>query len=227
MKNSKIRVLIVCQQGIFRQGLEQVFRSMKDFNISGITDLNNGIAFDIEESPPDVAIIDIDDPSDSGMILARKLKQRLPSIGLTMLTNNPNDDKLFQALKARASAYLSKEVNTDHLVNVIKRIAAGEHPINESLTNNPKIADQVLQQFQELSWQSEDKDLISPLTQRETEILNLISKGYLNRQIAVKFGTSEQIIKNHITSIMRKLNTNVRTEAVIVALKKGLISIES
>jgi two-component system response regulator DegU len=187
--------------------------------------LNSGIAFDIEESPPDVAIIDIDDPSDSGMILARKMKQRLPSIGIAMLTNNPNDDQLFQALKARASAYLSKEVNTDHLVDVIKRIAAGEHPINESLATNPNLANQVLQEFQELSWQSEGEDLISPLTQRETEILNLISKDYLNRQIAVKLGTSEQIIKNHVTSIMRKLNTNVRTEAVVVALKKGLVSL--
>ncbi len=225
MKNSKIKVLIVGQQGIFRQGLEQFFRSTKDFNISGITDLNNGIAFDIEESPPDVAIIDIDGPSESGLIFARRMKQRLPSIGIAMLTYNPNDEQLFQALKARASAYLSKEVNTDHLVDVIKRVAAGEHPINENLTNHPKVADQVLQQFQELSWQSENNDLLSPLTQREKEILNLISKGYLNRQIAVKFGTSEQIIKNHVTSIMRKLNTNIRTEAVVVAVKKGLISI--
>ncbi len=225
MKNSKIKVLIVGQQGIFRQGLEQFFRSTKDFNISGITDLNNGIAFDIEESPPDVAVIDIDGPSESGLILARNMKQHLPSIGIAMLTYNPNDEQLFQALKARASAYLSKEVNTDHLVDVIKRVAAGEHPINENLTNHPKVADQVLQQFQELSWQSENNDLLSPLTQREKEILNLISKGYLNRQIAVKFGTSEQIIKNHVTSIMRKLNTNIRTEAVVVAVKKGLISI--
>jgi two-component system response regulator DegU len=224
MKTSKIRVLIFSQQVLIRQGLEQVFRSTKDFNISGITDLNNGIAFDIEESPPDVAIIDIDGPSDSGMILARRLKQRLPSIGIAMLTSNPNDDQLFQALKAQAAAYLSKEVNTDHLVNVIKRVAAGEHPINENLSANPNVADQVLQQFQELSWQSETQDFISPLTQRETEILNFITKGYLNRQIAVKIGTSEQIIKNHVTSIMRKLNTNARTEAVVVALKKGLIS---
>jgi two-component system response regulator DegU len=188
--------------------------------------LNNGIAFDIEESPPDVAIIDIDDPFDSGMILARKMKQRLPSIGIAMLTYNPSDDQLLQALKARASAYLSKEVNTDHLVNVIKRVAAGEHPINESLTTNPNLANQLLQQFQEISWQGENEDLISPLTQRETEILNLIAKGYLNRQIAVKIGTSEQIIKSHVTSIMRKLNTNVSTEAVVVAVRKGLISID-
>jgi len=225
MKTSKIRVLIVSKQGIFRQGLEQVFRSMKDFNISGITDLNNGIAFDIEESPPDVAIIDIDDPSDSGMILARKMKQRLPSIGIAMLTNNPNDDQLFQALKARASAYLSKETNTDHLVNVIKRVAAGEHPINESLTTNPNVADQVLKQFQELSSQSESEDFISPLTARETEILDYIAKGYLNKQIALILSVSEQTIKNHVTSVLRKLNANARTEAVVVGIKKGLISI--
>ena len=225
MKASKIKVLIIGQQNIFRHGLEQVFRSTRDFDISGITDFNNGIAFNIEESPPDVAIIDIDGPSDSSMILTRQMKQRLPSIGIALFTYNPNDAQLFQALKARASAYLSKEIDTTHLVNVIKRIAAGEHPINESLTTNPNVADQVLHQFQELSWQSENEDLISPLTERETEILNLIAKGYLNRQIAVKFGTSEQIIKNHVTSIMRKMNTNVATEAVIVAVKNGLISI--
>ena len=225
MKTGKIKILIASQQGIFRQGLEQVFRSTKDFNILGITDFNNGIEYDVEESPPDVAIIDIDGPSDSGMKLARQMKQRLPSIGIALLTYNPNDDQLFQALKARASAYLSKEVDTTHLVNVIKRVAAGEHPINESLTTNPNVADRVLQQFQEFSTQSESEEFLSPLTQRETEILNLIAKGYPNRQIAVKFGTSEQIIKNHVISIMRKLNTNIRTEAVVIAVKKGLVSI--
>ena len=70
MKASIIKILIIGQQTIFRHGLEQVFRSTNDFDILGITDVNNGIAFDIEESPPDVAIIDIDGPSDSGMILA-------------------------------------------------------------------------------------------------------------------------------------------------------------
>ena len=225
MNTNKIRVLIVSQQVLFRQGVELVLSSMKDLEISGTADFNNGIAFALDELPPDVAIIDIDGPSDIGLTLARRMKQRLPSIGIVMLTSNPNDAQLFQALKAQAAAYLGKEIAADHLVGAIRRVARGEHIINESLTTRPKVADQVLHQFQELSWGTEDEDFISPLTPRETEILNYIAQGYLNKQIALVLGISEQTIKNHVTSVLRKLNANARTEAVVVGLKQGLISI--
>ena len=225
MNTNKISVLIVSQQVLLRQGVELALSSTKDFDISGITDFNNEIVFDIEESPPDVAIIDIDGPADSGLILARQIKQRLPSVGIVMLTSNHNDAQLFQALKAQAADYLSKETTAANLADSIRRVAAGEHPINESLTINPNVADQVLQQFQELSLRSETEGIISPLTTREIEILDYVSKGYLNKQIALSLGISEQTIKNHITSILRKLNANARTEAVVIGLKQGLISI--
>jgi len=198
---------------------------MKDLEISGTADFNNGIALALDELPPDVAIIDIDGPSDIGLTLARRMKQRLPSIGIVMLTSNPNDAQLFQALKAQAAAYLGKEIAADHLVGAIRRVARGEHIINESLTTRPNVANQVLQQFQELSSKSENEDFISPLTPRETEILNYIAQGYLNKQIALVLGISEQTIKNHVTSVLRKLNANARTEAVVVGIKQGLISI--
>ena len=225
MNTNKIRVLIVSQQVLFRQGVELVLSSMKDLEISGTADFNNGIALALDELPPDVAIIDIDGPSDIGLTLARRMKQRLPSIGIVMLTSNPNDAQLFQALKAQAAAYLGKEIAADHLVGAIRRVARGEHIINESLTTRPKVADQVLHQFQELSWGTEDEDFISPLTPRETEILNYIAQGYLNKQIALVLGISEQTIKNHVTSVLRKLNANARTEAVVMGLKQGIISI--
>ena len=225
MTTNKIRVLIVSQQVLFRQGVELVLSSMKDLEISGTADFNNGIAFALDELPPDVAIIDIDGPSDSGLALARRMKQRLPSIGVVMLTSNPNDAQLFQALKAQAAAYLGKEIAADHLVGAIRRVARGEHIINESLTTRPNVANQVLQQFQELSSESENEDFISPLTPRETEILNYIAQGYLNKQIALVLGISEQTIKNHVTSVLRKLNANARTDAVVVGIKQGLISI--
>jgi len=142
-----------------------------------------------------------------------------------VLTSNPDDAQLFQALKAQATAYLNKEITADQLVDIIRRVARGEHPINESLTTRPNVAEQVLHQFQELSWRSEAEGFISPLTPRETEILNYIAQGYLNKQIAVELNISEQTIKNHVTSILRKLNANARTEAVVVAIKQGLISI--
>ena len=222
---NKIRVLIVSQQSLFRQGIEHSLSDVEDIRVLGTAEVNDEVLSAIDTLPPDVALVDVDAPADSGLTLARKIKQRLPVIGVMVLSSNPDDAQLFQALKAQAVAYLSKEVTAGELIETVRRVARGEHPINEALTNRPKVAEQVLQQFQELSWRSEAEGVIAPLTPRETEILNYIAKGYLNKQIAAELDISEQTIKNHVTSILRKLNANARTEAVVVAIKQGLISI--
>ena len=210
---------------MFRQGIEHSLSAMEDIEISGATEVNDEVLSTIDNLPPDVAIVDIDAPSNNGLTLARRIKQRSPNIGVIVLTSNASDAQLFQVLKAQASAYLEKEVTAEQLVDTIRRVARGEHPINEGLTTRPKVAEQVLQQFQELSQRYEAEAFISPLTARETEILNYIAQGYLNKQIAIRLGISEQTIKNHVTSILRKLNANARTDAVVVAIKQGLISI--
>ena len=225
MKRNKIQVFILSQQFLLRQGIEHSLSSVEDIEISGAADLNGGALSTIDTMPPDVALVDIDAPSNNGLTLARKIKQRSPNIGVIVLTSNASDAQLFQALKAQAAAYLEKEVTAEQLVDTIRRVARGEHPINEGLTTRPKVAEQVLQQFQELSQRYEAEAFISPLTARETEILDYIAQGYLNKQIAIKLGISEQTIKNHVTSILRKLNANARTDAVVVAIKQGLISI--
>ena len=226
MNNSNnIQVFIISQQFLFRQGIEHLLATTDDIEVSGTTEFNDEVLATIDNLPPDVAVIDIDSPADTSLVLARRIKQRLPNIGIIALTSAYNDTQLFQALKAQAAAYLSKEIAPDQLTDMIRRVANGEHPINESLTTRPNVANQVLQQFQELSWQSETEAFISPLTPRETEILRYIAQGFLNKQIAIKLSISEQTIKNHVTSILRKLNANARTEAVVVAIKQGLISI--
>ena len=222
---NKTQVIIISQQFLFRQGIELALSEMKDVKISATAEVNEEVLSIIDTLPPDVALVDIDAPNDSGLKLARKIKKRLPTIGVIVLTSNPEDAQLFQALKAQAVAYLSKEINPDELIHTIRRVARGEHPINENLTARPKLAEQVLHQFQELSWRSETEGFIAPLTQREMEILNYIAQGYLNKQIAAELDISEQTIKNHVTSILRKLNANARTEAVVVAIKQGLISL--
>ncbi len=222
---NKIRVVIISQQSLFRQGIEHSLSGTKDMEISGAAEVNDKVLSDIDTLPPDVALVDIDGPSDEGLTLARRIKQRSPSIAVVVLTSSPSDAQLFQALKAQAVAYLNKEVTAGELVNITRRVARGEHPINESLTTRPKVAEQVLHKFQELSWRKEAEGFISPLTPREGEILNYIARGYLNKMIAAELDISEQTIKNHVTSILRKLNANVRTEAVVVAIKQGLISI--
>lgn len=222
---NKIQVLIVSQQVLFRQGIERSLSGIEDIEISGSTEANTNVLSAIDIMPPDVVLVDIDAPSDSGLQLARKVKQRLPNIGVIVLTSGKDDTQPFQALKAQASAYLSKEVTADELADTIRCVAHGEYPINESLTTKPRLAEQVLMQFQEPSWQSEGEAFISPLTSREKEVLRCISQGYTNKKIAYEFDISEQTIKNHVTSILRKLNANARTHAVVVAVKQGLISI--
>jgi len=225
MNTDKIQVFIISRQFLFRQGIEHSLSRVEDIEISGAAEVNDQVISTLDTLPPDVALVDIDGSSNDGTTLARRIKQRSPNIAVIVLASNPNDAQLFEALKAQAAAYLSKEITAEELVDVIRHVARGEHPINESLTACPKVAEQVLHQFQELFRRSEAEAFISPLTPREIEILNYIAQGYLNKQIAIELGISEQTIKNHVTSILRKLNANARTEAVVVAIRQGLISI--
>jgi two-component system, NarL family, response regulator DegU len=220
-----IQVFIISQQSLFRSGIQHSLSNLPDISVVGTSEINDGVLSIVDNLPPDVTLLDIDGTSDSALTLARKIKQHSPSIAIVVLASNPNDEQLFEALKGQAASYLSKETTAERLVDTVRRVARGEHPINEALTSRPKVAEQVLLQFQELSRRTEAEGFISPLTPREMEILKYIGQGFLNKQIAAELGISEQTIKNHVTSILRKLNANARTEAVVLALKQGLITI--
>jgi two-component system, NarL family, response regulator DegU len=223
--DEKIQVYIISQQSLFRQGIQQSLSNLPDISVAGVSEIQDGLLTTVEQMPPDVALLDIDGASEAGLTLARKIKQHSPSVAIVVLASNPNDDQLFEVLKGQAASYLNKETTAEQLVETVRRVAHGEHPINESLTTRPKVAEQVLLQFQELSRRTEAEAFLSPLTPREMEILKYIGQGFLNKQIAAELGISEQTIKNHVTSILRKLNANARTEAVVLAIKQGLITI--
>lgn len=226
MEGDKLQVFVISQQSLFRNGIAHSLAETADLALIGTSEISDNILMNIDTLPPDVALMDIDGSPDAGLALARKIKQHSPSIAIVMLASNPTDEQLFEVLKAQAASYLSKETTAEKLIEIIRRVARGEHPINESLTTRPKVAEQVLLQFQTLSRKAEAEELISPLTPREMEILKYIGQGFLNKQIANELSISEQTIKNHVTSILRKLNANARTEAVVLAIKQGLITIE-
>ena len=226
MELEKIQVYIISQQSLFRHGIQHSLSNMPDIAVAGTAEISDGVLTVVDNLPPDVALLDIDGAAEAGLTLSKKIKQHAPSIAIVVLASNPNDEQLFEVLKGQAASYLSKESTAEQLVETIRRVAHGEHPINESLTTRPKVAEQVLLQFQELSRRTEAEAVISPLTPREMEILKYIGLGYLNKQIAAELSISEQTIKNHVTSILRKLNANARTEAVVLALKQGLITLE-
>lgn len=221
----RIQVYVISQQSLFRQGIQHSLSSLPDITVVGVSEINDSILSFMDNNPPDVTLIDIDGSTEAGLTLARKIKQHSSSIAIVVMASNPNDEQLFEVLKGQAASYINKETTAEQLVETIRRVSRGEHPINEALTTRPKLAEQVLMQFQELSRRSEAEQFLSPLTPREMQILKYIGQGYLNKQIAVELGISEQTIKNHVTSILRKLNANARTEAVVLALRQGLITL--
>jgi two-component system response regulator DegU len=221
----KIKVSIISPQSLFRQGVRHSLSSMSGIEVISEAEADDDAMSAVENSLPDVVMVDIDTPSDNGLKLARLIRQRLPNIGVIVLTSTPEDEQLFQAIKAQASAYLSKDITADELADTVKRTAKGEHPINESFVSHPKVAEQVLHHFRELPLGQGAESIVSPVTAREQEILNYMAKGYLNKQIALALDISEQTVKNHVTSILRKLNANARTQAVVEAIKHGLVTI--
>jgi DNA-binding NarL/FixJ family response regulator len=223
MEEQGRKVWIFSQQSLFRQGIQKAFSGINDIDIAGESQLTDKLSRTIEIMPPDVVIIDVDTVPDSGLNLINRIKQVTPSTSVIVLASDISDELLFEAIKRQASAYLSKDISSNELVDTVRRVIRGEHPIHDSINNRPKVASHILYQFQELYQQQEVENLISPLTSRETEIVNYMAQGYANKQIAVKLKISEQTIKNHVTSILSKLDANARTEAVVKAIKRGLI----
>ena len=221
----RIRVFKIDRQPLFRQGIRATLSRRKGIEFVGEGGVDEEVLSALEGSSPDVVLLDIDYPSLSGLKLCRRIKQLLASVAVIVLTPQVDDEQFFEVIKSQASAYLSKESSAAELADAIRQCAGGEHPINGKLTDRPGVAERILRQFQELSREREIAEFTSPLTRREMEILGHMAKGYLNKQIAEALEVSEQTVKNHITSILRKLNVNARTQAVVVAIKKGLVSI--
>ena len=224
MQSAKIKVIVADRQPLFRKGVEFFLREAEDIIISAEVSSESELLAKVVYEIPDVVLLDISLNSE-GMELARVVKQHVPSVAVIVIAPAPNDEGLFMAIKARAAGYVSRDISSDELVNIIRRASRGEYPLNDSFLSQPKVAAQVLEQFQDFSWGKGVETFVSPLTPRETQILNYMAKGYLNKQIAGMLDISEQTIKNHVTSMLRKLDANARTQAVITAVRRGIISL--
>jgi len=224
MPDRKIKVVIADQQPLFRQGVHYSLSQVPDIQIVAEAGTEADLVTSVVNETPDVVLLDINLAGD-GMELARMVKQHVSSVAVIIISPSPDDEGLFQAIKARAAGYVSRNIAVEDLIAIVCRAASGEYPLNDNFLSQPKVAARVLEQFQDFSWGKGIETFVSPLTPRETEILNYMAKGYLNKQIASLLDISEQTIKNHVTSILRKLDANARTQAVITAVRRGIISL--
>ena len=221
---STTKVVIIHKQPLFRAGVKQAFTEQPDFKIVEAGPDDN-LSLIIEEDLPDVILLDIDTPSLGGLKIGKSLIQRYPAIRLVVMTSEINNDELFEVIRIGAAAYLDKKSNIQELEGIIRRVARGEYPINDSLLATPTVAEHVLKQFQEMvSMGMSVESVTAPLTNRETQILRYVADGNSNKKIAQILDISEQTIKNHVSSILRKLNANDRAHAVVLAIRRGWIS---
>jgi DNA-binding NarL/FixJ family response regulator len=150
----------------------------------------------------------------------------VPSTGIIVMAVAEDEDQLFDAIKSGAAAFVLKDISPEDLVTIIRRVRTGEYLINDKVFSRPAVASRVLKEFRELAvYGQEAAPIFAPLSPREVEILDNIAKGMTNKQVAYALTISEQTVKNHMSSILRKLSVNDRTQAVVYAMKQGWIKI--
>ena len=223
---NKITVMIIDEQPFFRAGVCQVLSQQSEFNIIGYNTTQDTLEL-IEAQLPDVVLLGSDLATVNGLELGRKISRYYPNCKVIMLSAYPNDVELFEIIRTAAVAYLGKNTSSEELIDTIMRVSRGEYPINESLMTQPQVAGHILKRFRDSFSKGEVIEYVmAPLTNRETQILNHIAEGKSNKQIAHILDISEQTIKNHVSSILRKLNANDRAHAAVLAIRHGLISAE-
>ncbi len=221
----KLHIMLVDDHILFRQGVRHALESEPDFEIVGEA-ADGGEAIQLARMlSPDIILMDVNMPVVDGLEVTRRLRMNLPRTAVIVLSAYDDDEQLFQSIKVGASAYFPKDVHPDDLAAGIRRVGKGEYIINDSLLRRPLLAARVLQQFRQMASSSEVEPFFAPLSPREMEILECIAKGSSNKEIARELKNSDQTVKNHITSILRKLNVNDRTEAAVYALRHGWIKV--
>ena len=225
----KIRFIIVDEQPLFRQGIRCTLEHMGDCTLIGDSTDAEEILELVRAGNPDVAVIDAGLLSTDPLEIARQMRHLSPHMAIIILTPSEDEERLFQSIKVGAAAYYTRNISVEELIEAVRKVSVGEYLINDDVLSKPQLASRVLKSFRELAVEEETsstKDLYSPLSSREVEILDYIARGNSNKEIAKSLKISDQTVKNHITSILKKLSVNDRTAAVVHALRHGWIKMD-
>ena len=223
-KTGSIRILLADASRITTMGITQVLEKEADMEIVGVAIDGEDAVTRAAELEPDVLIIEAELPRLSGIEAAQRIRREIPHVAVVVLTADDQEQTLFDAIRAGAAAYLHKDCDPAELVESIRKVRAGTFVINEKIFSRPAVASRVLAEFRELSvYGPGSAKVFAPLSPREVQILDNIAQGRTNKEVAYALAISEQTVKNHMSSILRKLSVNDRTQAVVYAIRQGWI----
>ncbi|MBS1724283.1 MAG: response regulator transcription factor [Armatimonadetes bacterium] len=216
--STTIRVVIADDEVGYRNAIQRTLSLMPECEVIGVCK-DGQEALDLCLSdPPDVLCTDINMPRIDGLELMRRLLRKEKDVRVVVLTINEDDETVFEAIRAGAMGYLLKTSTPQDVIEAIRLAHRGESKLT------PKIAAKVLDDFRRVKDDDETDDTeLYVLSDRETEILELIAKGMRNKEIANHLSIAEKTVKNHVSNILKALQVNSRTEAAMKAVKAKLV----
>jgi DNA-binding NarL/FixJ family response regulator len=214
-----IRVAVVDDQRLFTRGLSGLVDMLPETEVVGVAYDGEQAVELCRKEEPDVVLMDISMPKMDGISATREIRDLLPQTAVIILTAHEDNEHVFEGIKAGAQGYLLKDAELEDLSRAIRTVHAGATIIA------PDLAQKMLNTFQS-GVSPTGKRLVPPLTDRELEVIRALAQGKSDRQIAQSLDISEKTVGNHTSNIYRKLHIFDRTQAVIYAVREGVIDVE-
>jgi len=218
----KITVFIADDHTLFRKGIRTMLEGEADLNVAGEAATGRDALEQVRRLLPDVVLMDIRMPDMDGVEATRAIHREMPHVGIIFCTMFGDDESVFSGLKAGARGYILKDADPETMLRAIRAVAHGESLLS------PDIAQKVLRQLAALPGEERSgrDPFCDDLTERERQVLTLVGKGHCNKEIAGQLGISEKTVKNHIANVFSKLHIGDRTQAVLYAIRKGLVRLD-
>ncbi len=224
----KITVLIVDDHQIFRQGLRDSLSLDSDIDVIGEASDGDSALLLANEMKPRVALMDVNLPGMNGLQVVQRLRRESPYTRTVILTAYDDEEQLFHAIRSGAHAYCTKEVSPTRLIEVVHDVSQGRYVVGEKVMDEDQLTTWLLRASERFAVTigDEAQEAFMPLSPREMEIVQYITRGLSNKMIAHRLGISHQTVKNHMTSILRKLDVEDRTQAAIYAIRHGWVRLQ-
>ncbi|MDE3075285.1 MAG: response regulator transcription factor [Chloroflexota bacterium] len=208
--------MVVDDHPVVREGLSAMLSREEDFEVVGEAKDGQEAVERAAALKPAVVLMDLKMPRMDGVEAIRQIKRQQPEVEVIVLTTFDSDEYIFQGIEAGARGYLLKDAPRDDLFRAVRAVARGESLLQ------PAVAARLVNRFAELSRRTPAEDALSA---RELEVLRLLASGAANKEIASRLIISESTVKTHVTNIFQKLGASDRTQAVTLALQRGLIKL--
>jgi DNA-binding NarL/FixJ family response regulator len=225
----QIKLLIVDDHPLFRQGLVDVLETDPGLTVvAQAADGEVAIGHALDHRP-DIILMDVNLPNANGLRVTRRILSDLPQTKVIILTGYDDAEQVFHALRLGAAAYCSKDIPPEALLSTVYAVYNGGYVVHGQVMSYDEVIGWVQQRLGRYSFPQDEQsaDKFTPLSPREMEILEMVTRGSSNKEIAFRLSISQQTVKNHMTAILRKLHVEDRTQAAVYALRHGWVRLDT